>query len=121
VKCLSRIDFVRQKKIEAELLTLLQLSHEESLKTSEEHQRTIRTYEHMLNSNQRRVEELTQSEQPVTQVHDVTPVVIVQPRQEETSVTVNETIQTSYEKLIERATQLSNEMRLIIDYYGGSW
>lgn len=54
-----RLDLITQKKIEAELLRLLQLSHEESLRTSEEHQRTIRTYEYTLNIYQRRIAELT--------------------------------------------------------------
>ena len=54
-----RIDLIKQKKIEAELLTLLQLSHEEALRTSEDFQRTIRTYEHTLNIYQRRIAELS--------------------------------------------------------------
>jgi len=54
-----RIDLIRQKKIELELLALLQWSHEESLRTSEEHQRTLRTYEHTLNLYQRRIAELS--------------------------------------------------------------
>ena len=54
-----RIDLIKQKKIEAELLALLQWSHEESLRTSEDFQRTIRTYEHTLNVYQRRIAELT--------------------------------------------------------------
>jgi tetratricopeptide (TPR) repeat protein len=54
-----RLDLIKQKKIETELLALLQLSHEEALRTSEEYQRTIRTYEHTLNVYQRRIAELT--------------------------------------------------------------
>jgi len=54
-----RLDLIKQKKIEAELLALLQWSHEESLRTSEEYQRTIRTYEHTLNLYQRRILELS--------------------------------------------------------------
>ena len=54
-----RVDLIKQKKIEYELLALLQWSHEESLKTSEDYQRTIRTYEHTLNVYQRRIAELT--------------------------------------------------------------
>ena len=57
-----RLDLIKQKKIEIELLALLQWSHEESLRTSEEFQRTIRTYEHTLNLYQRRIAELTNSE-----------------------------------------------------------
>ena len=53
-----RIDLIKHKKIEAQLLALLQWSHEESLRTSAEHQRTIRTYEHTLNLYQRRIAEL---------------------------------------------------------------
>jgi tetratricopeptide (TPR) repeat protein len=53
-----RIELIRQKKIEAELLALLQWSHEESLRTSEDYQRKIRTYEYTLNAYQRRIAEL---------------------------------------------------------------
>jgi tetratricopeptide (TPR) repeat protein len=60
-----RIDLIRQKKIEAELLALLRWSHEESLKTSEDYQRRIRTYENTLNAYQRRIAELTQGGLPV--------------------------------------------------------
>jgi len=56
-----RIDLIKHKKIEAQLLTLLQLSHEEALRTSEDYQRTIRTYEYTLNLYQRRLAELTNS------------------------------------------------------------
>jgi len=60
-----RIDLIKQKKIEAELLSLLRWSHEESLRNSEENQRKIRTYENTLNAYQRRIAELTQgSSQP---------------------------------------------------------
>jgi TolA-binding protein len=59
-----RIDLIKQKKIEAELLALLQWSHEESLRTSEDYQRKIRTYEYTLNTYQRRIAEL-QGQEPV--------------------------------------------------------
>ena len=55
-----RIDLIKQKKIEIELLALLRWSHEESLRTSEEYQRRIKTYENTLNAYQRRIAELTQ-------------------------------------------------------------
>jgi tetratricopeptide (TPR) repeat protein len=55
-----RIDLIKRKKIETELLSLLKWSHEESLRTSEENQLKIKTYENTLNSYQRRVSELTQ-------------------------------------------------------------
>ena len=57
-----RLDLIKQKKIETELLALLQWSHLEMLRTSEEHQRTIRTYEHTLNLYQRRIAELTNTD-----------------------------------------------------------
>ena len=57
-----RLDIIKQKKIENELLALLQWSHEETLRTSEEYQRTIRTYEHTLNLYQRRIAELSSVE-----------------------------------------------------------
>jgi len=57
-----RIDLIKQKKIESELLALLQWSHEEALRTSEDYQKTIRTYEYTLNMYQRRIAELTNSD-----------------------------------------------------------
>jgi len=68
-----RIDLIKQKKIEYELLALLQWSHEESLKTSEDFQRTIRTYEHTLNVYQRRIAELTNTGNVIIQeiIHDI--------------------------------------------------
>jgi tetratricopeptide (TPR) repeat protein len=59
-----RIDLIKQKKIEAELLSLLRWSHEESLRNSEENQRKIRTYENALNAYQRKIAELTQGAAP---------------------------------------------------------
>jgi len=60
-----RIDLIKQKKIEAELLTLLRWSHEESLKNSEDYQRRIRTYENTINTYQRRIAELTKGAEPL--------------------------------------------------------
>ena len=62
-----RIDLIMQKKIEAELLALLQWSHEESLRTSEDYQRKIRTYEYTLNLYQKRISEFTQPENLLNQ------------------------------------------------------
>jgi TolA-binding protein len=53
-----RIDLIKQKKIETELLALLKWSHEESLRTAEEYQRKERTYEQAMNAYQRRIAEL---------------------------------------------------------------
>jgi len=57
-----RIDLIKQKKIESELLALLQWSHEEALRTSEDYQKTIRTYEYTLNMYQKRIAELSNSD-----------------------------------------------------------
>jgi TolA-binding protein len=54
-----RLALIKQKKIEAELLTLLKLSHEESLKTTEEYKRRERTYDLALIASQKRIAELT--------------------------------------------------------------
>jgi len=62
-----RIDLIRQKKIETELLSLLQWSHEESLKTNEEYQRKIKTYEYNLIAYQKRIAELTHGSVPNNQ------------------------------------------------------
>jgi len=60
-----RIEIIKQKKIEAELLALLRWSHEENLRTNEEHQRRMKTYEALLNSYQRRIAELTRGQEIV--------------------------------------------------------
>ncbi|MCL2808726.1 MAG: hypothetical protein FWD24_01530 [Treponema sp.] len=68
-----RLDLIKHKKIEAELLALLQWSHEESLRTSEEHQRTVRTFEHTLNMYQRRLAEQTNTEVIINIEHEHEP------------------------------------------------
>ncbi|MCL2801010.1 MAG: hypothetical protein FWD28_04550 [Treponema sp.] len=114
-----RIDLIKQKKIEAELLALLQWSHEESLRTSEEHQRTIRTYEHTLNLYQRRIAELTGSVNNMdlentenifmpTQVPMQTP--MQTPSQNEPS---------EQEILLERARQLGSNVEEILREHDG--
>jgi len=64
-----RIDLIKQKKIESELLALLQWSHEEALRTSEDYQKTIRTYEYTLNMYQRRIAELSNNDNVIQQVN----------------------------------------------------
>jgi TolA-binding protein len=51
-----RIDLIKQKKIENELLTLLKWTHEEALRNSEEYQRGISNYEQSINASQNSVE-----------------------------------------------------------------
>ena len=53
-----RLDLIRQKKVEVELLDLIKFSHEEALRTAEEYQRRERTYEQALNAYQKRVADL---------------------------------------------------------------
>jgi TolA-binding protein len=102
-----RLDLIKHKKIEAELLALLQWSHEETLRTSEEFQRTLRTYEFTLNAYQRRIAELTQEGSPVIQEQELP-----------LTDTVNEDFfLMSYESLLERARRLSLELELIISNY----
>jgi tetratricopeptide (TPR) repeat protein len=50
-----RLDLIKQKKIEGELLAMLKWSHEESLKTVEEYQRREKTYDQALNAYQKRL------------------------------------------------------------------
>ena len=120
-----RIDLIKQKKIEAELLALLQLSHEESLRTSEDYQRTIRTYEHTLNLYQRRLAELTSSvsvNQPVRQNENAdqnTQQIPVAPVYEDTPQE-NYSVPDRFDNgLIERARQLESHVNEILG--GGSW
>jgi tetratricopeptide (TPR) repeat protein len=51
-----RIDLVKQKKIETELLTLLKWTHEEALRNSENYQRNISTCEQSVNISHNFVE-----------------------------------------------------------------
>jgi len=53
--CSYRLDIIKQKKIEAELLMLLKWSHEESLRTSEDYQQKIKIYESTLIAYQKRL------------------------------------------------------------------
>jgi len=123
-----RIDLIKQKKIEIELLTLLRWSHEESLRNSEEYQRRIRTYEHTLNSYQRRIAELTQAQaaRPATaprpsvetpgSVSAEPPRIDTSPSQAETPPPASAA---SSEELVDRARQLENRLQAIIDASGG--
>jgi tetratricopeptide (TPR) repeat protein len=54
-----RLDIIKQRKVETELLGLLKLSHEESLRNTEDYQRRERTYDQTLNAYQRRLAENT--------------------------------------------------------------
>ena len=107
-----RIDLIKQKKIESELLSLLQLSHEESLKTSEDYQRTIRTYEHTLNTYQRRIAELATPGVNQNIPNDN----INQNKRIEEPVLTQENQHNN--DLIERAKQLEIDIKRILD--GGS-
>jgi TolA-binding protein len=64
-----RLDLIKQKKIEAELLDLLQWTHEESLRTAEDYQRREQTYEQVLSAYQDRFgeldDEVSEEEYPV--------------------------------------------------------
>jgi Uncharacterized protein conserved in bacteria len=95
-----RIDLIKQKKIEAEILSLLRWSHEESLRNSEDYQRKIRTYENTLNAYQRRIAELTQGGSPGVEP----PVAVPEPADDENS-------------LKKRAIQLESEVRKILEQY----
>jgi len=104
-----RIDLIKQKKIEAELLALLRWSHEESLKNSEDYQRKIRTYENTINTYQRRIAELTQ-DGPSAYPGDLPPP--VQPTDYQNGKTNREE-----PSLMERAIQLESEVQQILDQY----
>lgn len=56
-----RIALINQRKIEAELLDLLKLTHEESLKTIEEYQRRERAYDQAIIAYQKRIAALEAS------------------------------------------------------------
>jgi len=101
-----RIDLIKQKKIEAELLALLQWSHEESLRTSEDYQRKIRTYEYTLNLYQRRLSELNGSTNPMFEEI---------PSEITDNVASNDSeTASSYESLLEWARQMIGELEVMI-------
>ncbi|GHT94796.1 hypothetical protein FACS1894141_2200 [Spirochaetia bacterium] len=53
-----RIDLIKEKKIETELLAILKWSHEESLKTMEEYQRRERSYDQAIVAYQKRIADM---------------------------------------------------------------
>jgi predicted Zn-dependent protease len=55
---LYRMELIKQKKIEAELLSILTWTHEESLKTREEYQRREKDYDLTIMAYQKRIAEL---------------------------------------------------------------
>jgi len=112
-----RVDLIRQKKIEAELLALLQWSHEESLKTSEDYQRRIRSYEQALNSYQRRISELSTGTGQNVDIQQTDDFSMYQDAYSQNSW------QSLYDRLLERAKQLNKELDILINEYinGGSW
>jgi len=130
-----RIDLIKQKKIEAELLSLLRWSHEESLKNSEEYQRRIRTYENTLNAYQRRIAELTQGEIPAAV--EIPPPAVLKPVETNNNMTnggavnnnavngntangnavTNNALEEDDDTLRKRAIQLESELQQILDKY----
>ena len=58
-----RLELIKQKKIESELLTMLKWSHEESLRTVEEYQRREKTYDQALNAYQKRLADVLKDTQ----------------------------------------------------------
>jgi tetratricopeptide (TPR) repeat protein len=140
-----RIDLIKQKKIEAELLALLRWSHEESLRTSEDYQRRIRTYEFTLNAYQRRISELTHGVMPESEIlapsvngngkngngngngMAVTePVLEYLPPEEPSEISAfnndysNDYSNYSESDLIRRARELEREIQRILNQYEGS-
>jgi tetratricopeptide (TPR) repeat protein len=107
-----RIDLIKQKKIEAELLALLQWSHEESLRSGEDIQRQIRIYEYTISQYQRRIAELSSglNQEFLSQFTDNDP--------------LSDNWQSIYDRLLERAKRLNKELEQMIDEYvngsGGS-
>jgi tetratricopeptide (TPR) repeat protein len=102
---LYRIDLIKHKKVEAELLALLQWSHEESLRNGEDFQRQIRTYEYTINQYQRRVAELSagQNQELISQLTDNDP--------------LSDNWQSIYDRLLERARRLNRELEQMINEY----
>jgi predicted XRE-type DNA-binding protein len=119
---------IRHLKVEAELLALLQWSHEESLRTSEEFQRTIRTYEHLLNLYQRRIAELLNIQGSENEINWLMERAIELER-EIAALLVGQNIDTPVQEspfdwLLDRAIQLEREIQLLLrehDTQGVGW
>jgi len=119
-----RIDLIKQKKIESELLALLQWSHEEALRTSEDYQKTIRTYEYTLNMYQKRIAELSNNENIINNLNNQEyrpngnqPRIIEEsPATEE----IKEPVSTEYgynDYLIQKAIRLGNNVGEILENF----
>jgi TolA-binding protein len=117
-----RIDLIKQKKIESELLALLQWSHEEALRTSEDYQKTIRTYEYTLNMYQRRIAELSINDDFIQNMNnmeyrqnDIQPQTIEDIPLPEENIQEPEAVEYTYnDYLIQRAKQLGNNVQEIL-------
>jgi tetratricopeptide (TPR) repeat protein len=95
-----RLDIIRQKKIEAELLMLLKQSHEESLKNSSDYQQKIKIYESTLIAYQKQLADQN------NRIHDTDIM-----KQEEMPVTPQQIIHVPGGNTLERARQLRNEVQ----------
>ena len=115
---------IKQKKIESELLALLQWSHEEALRTSEDYQKTIRTYEYTLNMYQKRIAELSNNENIINNLNNQEyrpngnqPRIIEEsPATEE----IKEPVSTEYgynDYLIQKAIRLGNNVGEILENF----
>jgi tetratricopeptide (TPR) repeat protein len=117
-----RIDLIKQKKIEAELLALLQWSHEEALRTSEDYQKTIRTYEYTLNMYQKRLSELPNNDEFIDslnrqeyRLNGNVPRIIEEPSSSE-EIKEPEGTEYSYnDYLIQKAIQLGNNVDEVLE------
>jgi TolA-binding protein len=118
-----RIDLIKQKKIESELLALLQWSHEEALRTSEDYQKTIRTYEYTLNMYQKRIAELSNNENIINNLNNQEfkpngnqPEVIEDIKAPEKEIQEPEVTEFGYnDYLIQKAIQLGNNVEDILE------
>ena len=111
-----RIDLIKQKKIENELLALLQWSHEESLRSNEDYLRQIKMYEYTLNQYQKRIAELSGGSTDLAGQGKDSRIEI-----DDFDLT-EDNWQSVYERLLERARRLNIELEnMINESGGGSW
>ena len=117
-----RIDLIKQKKIEAELLALLQWSHEEALRTSEDYQKTIRTYEYTLNMYQKRIAELSNNDEFIDnlnrqeyRLNGNVPRIIEEPSSSEELKEPEVTDYSYNDYLIQKAIQLGNNVDEVLE------
>lgn len=118
-----KIELIRQKKIEAELLSLLRWSHEEALRNNEDFQRKLRTYENTINSYHKRIADLGQDSR-VSDLEETNAEYQRRLFEAEEKIVILESDLAEFEKrekesLLQKAKQLKNDLQWDLDNISG--